>query len=205
MAWSQVKSFSLSKMGARQGWCLMNCRLGFGISTGHFASAKADMESQKKNGTLHDISTLPTNVAVPIYVDTTSKYEHVIVSDRGTYYSDGKRLASLTGLKCFGWGELCDGVRVVKWTADPTPAPSTEFLPAKGYWTIGDNDARIGRLATFMRNNFPFYTPASALGNYYGKYIAGAIKEFQRRTGLQADGNVGKLTYAKLQQYGFKG
>lgn len=74
--------------------------------------------------------------------------------------------------------------------ADPTPAPSTGFLPAKGYWTVGDNDARIGRLATFMRNNFPFYTPASALGNYYGKYIAGAIKEFQRRTGLQADGTI---------------
>lgn len=41
-----------------------------------------------------------------------------------------------------------------------------------------------------MRNNFPFYTPASALGNYYGKYIAGAIKEFQRRTGLQAYGTI---------------
>lgn len=203
MAWSQVRNFDINKMGTRAGWCLMNCRLGFGITTGTYASAKADMEAQRKNGTLHDISTLPKNVAVPIYVDTASKYEHVIVSDRGVYYSDGKRLSSLNGLNCFGWGECCDGARVVKWTDDP--APSTGFLPAKGYWKKGDNDARISTLATFMRKTFPAYTNAKALGPIFGPYLESAIKGFQRRTGLVADGMVGPKTYAKLQGYGFKG
>ena len=125
MAYEQVKSFNIKKMGTRAGWCLMNCRLGFGINKGTFASAKADMESQKKNGTLHPLSTLPKNVAVPIYIDTSSPYEHVIVSDKGTYYSDGKILTSLNGLKTFGWGELCDGVRVVKPVSTPKPTPTT--------------------------------------------------------------------------------
>lgn len=119
MAWRQVKSFNLSKMGTKKGWCLQNVRLGFGINVGKYPSAKADMEAQKKGGTLHPISTLPTNVAVPVYIDSSSQYEHVIVSDKGVYYSDGKRLSSLNGLKCFGWGELCDGVRVVEYVADP--------------------------------------------------------------------------------------
>lgn len=203
ISWKQVIGFNVARMGTAKGWCLMNARLGFGIAKGTFNSAKADMESQRKNGTLHDISTLPLNVAVPVYIDSSSKYEHVIVSDHGKYYSDGKLLTSLTGLKCFGWGELCDGVRVVQKVN--TPEPSTGFLPAKGYWTKGDCDPRIGKLASFMRKVFPAYTNAKALGNYYGFYIQSAIKEFQRRVGLVADGNVGKLTYAKLKQYGFKG
>lgn len=112
MSWQQIKSFNVNKMGTKSGWCLQNVRLGFGIDKGTFASAKADMESQKKNGTLHTDNP-PANVAVPVYVDSTSKYEHVVVCDKGTYYSDGKRVNKPA--KVFGWGELCDGVRVVKW------------------------------------------------------------------------------------------
>ena len=32
--WQQVRSFSLSRMGTTPGYCLMNCRLGFGINSG---------------------------------------------------------------------------------------------------------------------------------------------------------------------------
>ena len=78
------------------------------------------------------------------------------------------------------------------------------FLPSKGYWGYGDKDARVGQIATFMRNTFPKYTSAKALGNYYGKYIQASIKEFQKRTGIKKDGKVGKETLAKLQAYGFK-
>lgn len=200
MGWTQVKAFNPSKMGTRKGYCLMNCRLGFGISRGTYPSAKADMEAQRRNGTLH-AGAIPTNVAVPVYIDSTSKYEHVIVADHGVYYSDGKRLSGIGGLKVFGWGECCDGVRVVKYTADPTP--TTGFLPAKGYWGFGDTDARVGQLSSFMRKTFPAYTNVKALGNYFGPYLKAAVTEFQKRTGLQADGNVGPKTYAKLRQYGF--
>lgn len=126
----QVKTFDPNKMGKRKGYCLQNCREGFGISKGTFPSAKADMESQRKNGTLHDISTLPSNVSAPIYVDTTSKYEHVVVHTAdGKYYEDGKE--SKAPKKVFGWGELCDGVRVVEFKPDeqPKPQPSSQTKP----------------------------------------------------------------------------
>lgn len=114
MLLEQVKKFSPSKMGKKAGWCLMNCRLGFGINKGTNPSAKADMEFNKKKGAFHDMKSLPTNVAVPVYLDTSSIYEHIVVCDKGTYYSDGRKLTSTKGLKFFGWGEYCDAVRVVK-------------------------------------------------------------------------------------------
>ena len=199
MAWKQVRTFNINKMGRKSGWCLQNCAKGFGIDYGQFASAKADMESQMKNGTLHPLSTLPTNVAIPVYIDTNSKYEHVEVYDRGTWYSDGKKVSAPASKKVFGWGELCDGRRVVEWINDG-------FLPPKGYWKPGDIDPRIGELSTFMYRTFPAYTDKRALGNYYGKFLTASIKEFQRRTNLKpVDGCVGKETYAMLKKYGFKG
>ena len=55
-----------------------------------------------------------------------------------------------------------------------------------------------------MFRTFPKYTSRKALGSYYGQYIKKSITEFQRRTGLYPDGCVGKITYAKLKEYGFK-
>lgn len=196
--YEQVKSANVKSMGKQKGWCLQNVRLAFGIPVGKFASAKADMESQRKNGTLHPIGTLPDNVSVPVYIDTPSKYEHVILSVNGVFYEDGKMISFNKYHTFFGWGECCDGVRVVKQTTLKT------FLPAKGYWAFGDNDERVGFLADFMYATFPKYTSRKALGNYYGKNIKASITEFQHRTGLYPDGCVGKITYAKLKEYGFK-
>lgn len=115
MSYIQVRLFSPSKMGTRDGWCLMNTRLGFGIKSGKFPSAKADMESQRAKGTLHPLSTIPKNCAVPVYLDTSSPFEHVEVCVNGkTWYSDGKKVNPPAKSSVFGWGELCDGVRVVK-------------------------------------------------------------------------------------------
>lgn len=114
MAWKQVRSFSPAKMGKKPKWCLMNCRLGFGINKGTFASAKMDMEHQRKTGTLH-AGKPPADIQVPVYCDTLSADEHVVVWDRGTVYEDGYvRSRGLGGLALFGWGECCDGVRVVE-------------------------------------------------------------------------------------------
>lgn len=115
MSYTQVKKFTLSKMGKRDGWCLANVAQGFGITRGTFPSAKADMESQRAKGTLHPISTLPDNCTVPVYLNTTSPYEHVEVCVNGKdWYSDGKKVKAPSKSIVFGWGELCDGVRVVK-------------------------------------------------------------------------------------------
>lgn len=213
MGWRNTKQFNPSKMGTRRGWCLQNCRLGYGIEKGTYPSAKADMEAQRRNGTLHPMSEIPHNCAVPVYLDTASKYEHVVVDDKGLIWSDGKRLSSLDGFKIFGWGEFCDGVRVVEYVKDPTPTPTpTGFLPPRGYWKKGDTDKRIGELdAFYYRNYWGYFCRSKAAaksllaGNYFGTNTERWTKEFQRRTGLVADGCVGPITYAKLKVYGFWG
>lgn len=197
-SYEQVLAFYPKEMGTAKGWCLKNCRVGFRIYTGKYASAKAAMEAGKKNGTVHPLSELPTNCSVPVYFDTTSKYEHVVVYDHGTWYEDGKKVAQ-PKYTCFGWDEMMDGVRVVKKTT------GRSFLPAKGYWRMGDVDSRIGELSAFMRATFPKYTSKKALGNYFGKFLRASVVGFQQRTGLYPDGCVGPKTYAKLKEYGFKG
>ena len=81
---------------------------------------------------------------------------------------------------------------------------ATKFLPDRGYFKLGDKHKNVGKIATFMRKMFPSYTPEKALGNTYGPYLQGAVKEFQKRTGLEPDGFFGPLTLAMLEEYGFK-
>lgn len=113
--YKQLIYFNKNEMGAKKGYCLQNVRKGFNLPP-KFESAKADMEFNKNQGTLHNIDTLPENVSVPVYVDTTSKYEHIIVSDRGTFYSDGKKISKNKYKNYFGWGEYCEGYHVVEKT-----------------------------------------------------------------------------------------
>lgn len=199
-SWKQLKEFNPNKMGRRKGYCLQNCDKGFGIN-GNMPSAYADMQSQKRNGTLHT-GTPPSNISVPVYCDTTSPYEHVVVWHRGVVYEDGAvRARGLAGLKLYGWGELEDGTRVVE-------KVSQSFLPPKGYWTKGDIDARVGELDDFLYKTFPSYFPSELgklKGNLYGATTTKWIREFQRRTGLEQDGNTGPITYKELKKYGFQG
>lgn len=120
--WEQLVGFDVEKMGTAPGLCLKNVRQGFGIAP-KYADAKEAMEANKAAGTLHSVEDLPLNVAVPVFVDTPSPYEHVIVSDHGTLYSDGKRLTTLDGLVCFGWGETLNGVRIVEKVEVPEEKP----------------------------------------------------------------------------------
>lgn len=113
----QVKQFDISKMGNTPGMCLQNTRLGFSIPTGTFPTARADMESQISNGTLHE-GTPPSDISVPIYFANYSftPAGHVAVWDHGIVYSDKRMYASIDAVapNYTGWGELCDGVRVVE-------------------------------------------------------------------------------------------
>ena len=81
---------------------------------------------------------------------------------------------------------------------------SSNFLGKRGYLKYGDSGENVGKIASFMYKTFPSYTKKAALGNYFGKNLLASIKEFQRRTGLEADGNIGPLTLKKLVKYGFK-
>lgn len=199
MAWKQVKSFSLAKMGKKAGMCLQNVRLSFGINTGKYASAVKAMEADKKAGVFH-AGTPPTDISVPVYCDTASQYEHVIVWDKGTCYTDGVK-TTIKNFKVFGWTERADGRAVV----EPKSEPKSSFLPAKGYWCLGDNDPRVGKLADFMYKTFPKYTSSHARGNLYGQYLKKSIVQFQKNVKLKADGMTGPQTYEALKKYGFKG
>lgn len=147
MAWQQEKAFNLSKMGTKSGYCLQNVRLAYGIGP-KYASAKDAMIANKNAGTLHPISTLPKNVAVPVFTDTSSPYEHVEVADHGTFYSDGKRVSNPYNQRFFGWGETLNGVRIVKYVEDPKPTKSNEEIADEviaGKW--GNGSDRKKRLA----------------------------------------------------------
>lgn len=100
---------------------------------------------------------------------------------------------------------IADEANKINNTSESVNKPVTNsFLPARGYFKRGDNNANVGKIASFMRKTFPSYTSTKALGNIYGTNLISAIKEFQRRTGLTADGFTGPITLAKLCKYGFK-
>lgn len=89
-------------------------------------------------------------------------------------------------------------------SSKPSSSSSSNFLGKRGYLKYGDSGENIGKIASFMYKTFPSYTKKAALGNYFGKNLLASIKEFQRRTGLEPDGNIGPLTLKKLVKYGFK-
>ena len=197
--YEQLKPFYPKDMGTKKGWCLQNVAKGFHIypSPNPSGSAVADMNTNKRKGTFHSgVKDIPTNCAVPVYQDTVSKNEHILVYDKGVWYSDGKKVNKPGSI--FGWGEWCNGYQIVKKGA------AKGFLPAKGYWARYDKDERVAKLSTFMYKTFPAYTNKKALGNVYGDYLWKSIKQFQKNVGLYPDGNCGRLTYAQLQKYGFR-
>ena len=84
-------------------------------------------------------------------------------------------------------------------------------LPPRGYFTKGDKGNDILIISTFLACNFlgfEFKTKVKVeniLGNYLGNNLISWIKEFQKCTGLVADGNIGSKTLAKLREYGLDG
>lgn len=81
------------------------------------------------------------------------------------------------------------------------PVPAS----AKPKPLVTKNGLTVGQARTLQaefNRQFPAYkdTPLSVDGDV-GPHTIGAIKEFQRRTGLKADGIVGPNTRAKLRQY----
>lgn len=106
----------------------------------------------------------------------------------------------------FGLGDFLGAFRYKAWASKPS------FLPARGYWTKGDSDERIAKLCDFYANNFYGYfckTKQEAHnlldGPYFGNNCLKWTKEFQKRVHIQSDGNIGPITYNKLQQFGFTG
>lgn len=93
--------------------------------------------------------------------------------------------------------------------SDPKP---DENKAKKTYYSRGDKGEYIRKLCYWFAENYYGYfcknkKAAHKLldGNLFGQYLEKWVKKFQSKTGLVADGKIGKLTQAKLKQYGFKG
>lgn len=76
------------------------------------------------------------------------------------------------------------------------------FLHKRGYFKICDWSNNINEISKFMYKNFK-YTKKSALGPLYGNNLRKAIVQFQKDNKLEADGYLGPLTLAKLEEKGF--
>ena len=81
--------------------------------------------------------------------------------------------------------------------------PQYDFFDGREYFAYGETHENIGRVASFMRKNFPAYTSEKALGNYFGKNLLASIKEFKKRTGLPTNTRIDERTVNKLCEFGF--
>lgn len=98
---------------------------------------------------------------------------------------------------------------------EPTKPSSDNFLGARGYLKYGDKGPNVNKICLFFANNFYGYFGNSKKsariklvgknndGDFFGNYLKSWVIEFQKRTGLESDGNIGPLTLKMLVKYGF--
>lgn len=194
--------------------CVSYCAWKISEATGKWPKRTGGMDAKNWLSRLSE-NGYKTQVSAPVlggkYVGVIKAFKHGALSHGHVVWSDD----GTTNISEYNWGvgykhkfrtrsikanDVDYWVQIVA----PKAQKTSSFLPAKGYWGYGDKDARVGKLASFMRKTFPAYTSVLALGNTYGKYLKKSITEFQKRTKLEADGNVGPKTLAALKKQGFK-
>lgn len=90
------------------------------------------------------------------------------------------------------------------------PVKKSSFLPARGYFKKGDTGKNVEKINDFFYRVFPSYAKTlkrnkeDVKGSLFGENSVAWTKEFQKRTGLEQDGNIGPLTLAEMKKYGFK-
>lgn len=95
-------------------------------------------------------------------------------------------------------------------SSQSTAKKENSFLPSRGYFKRGDEGENVKKINDFYYNVFPSYEKAlkrdkeDVKGDLFGVNTEAWTKEFQKRTGLEADGYIGKLTLAEMKKYGFK-
>ena len=72
----------------------------------------------------------------------------------------------------------------------------SEFLPEKGYYTIGDSDDNVIKICNWFSDKVK--------GNYYGKYVSSCVKVYQEEHNLEITGNVDDNTLNEMIKDGFK-
>ena len=88
------------------------------------------------------------------------------------------------------------------------PTKKKITLPSKGYYIKGDSGEDIEIISSFLACNFMGYEAKlkvkieDMLGDYFGDNLTAWVKEFQKQNDLSVDGGIGKITLAKLREYG---
>lgn len=110
------------------------------------------------------------------------------------------------GVKRLSGGDYIDPE---KWSANEYK-DSDVFFPARGYFKFGDKGENVRKINKFLHDAFPAYAKtlnrnkADLLGDVFGNNTLAWVKEFQRRRGLEVDGQIGPLTFAEMKECGFK-
>lgn len=94
-------------------------------------------------------------------------------------------------------GTSCSPTTPPPHTAPPAPPPAE--LPVL---RLGSRHREVRDLQEFMTRVFPSYNPYTPTG-FYGEATTAGIREFQRRTGIHADGVVGPQTRTQLARFGY--
>ncbi len=81
----------------------------------------------------------------------------------------------------------------------PTPAPAGRPVLRQG-----SKGEPVRAVQAFLRRVFPSYAGGLVVDGDFGPATHRSVVEFQRRTGLGADGVVGPATWAKLASHGFR-
>lgn len=82
----------------------------------------------------------------------------------------------------------------------PAPAPGPAPVPPNGRPTLqqGSTGNHVSDLQRKLKTSYPLYGKHLVVDGQFGAKTTVAVKEFQRRSGLTADGIVGPNTWRKL-------
>ncbi len=121
--------------------------------------------------------------------------DHVHVSARHTSAAD----KDLRGLPKFL------GKNVTPKPSKPAPVVKPPVKkPVSADLVVGSKGAEVKKLQTGLKKSFKAYAGSLSVDGDFGPATQRAVKEFQRRVGLKADGIVGVATKKALKKYGIE-
>jgi hypothetical protein len=97
--------------------------------------------------------------------------------------------------------EICKGaseVRIVANWIRGVATPGAPGVSSSPFLEYGMHGPEVKRLQEILTTRYPAYAKWSPVTDYFGEQTLAAVKEFQRRSGLVADGIVGPATRRAL-------
>ena len=212
--------------------CLKFVRQAYGVN-GVYPSAFVAWKSAQFRHEQDHPGRIPVNVPV-FFAPLRSSYGHVgfavgdglmITTNSATNRIHRHTIASWmnVGYDLLGWTEDINRVRVIDAKARPRPdgedKPKKEGKPRKASTPASKDRAApsgvrvdVRKWQRWLRDSFPAYRAAVSVrkgeligvDGDFGPQTKAWTKEFQRRTGLEADGIPGPRTRAKAESMGYR-